>query len=73
MGNFIIKVILTTINNICHNLVYLEWHPNNYLITSGKYPTYHLICVEEIRISRYRRIRTQLLCSTYFLFISWEE
>ncbi len=46
MGNFTIKVIVITRNNIYHNLVYLEGHPSNYLITSGKYPTYHLIFIK---------------------------
>jgi hypothetical protein len=46
MGNFIIKLILITRNNIYHSLVYLKGHPSNYLITSGKYLTYHLLFIK---------------------------
>jgi hypothetical protein len=34
------KIIITTKNNI---LIYLEGHPNNYLIISDKYFIYHLL------------------------------
>jgi hypothetical protein len=47
MRNFIIKVMLITRNNIYHSLVYLEGHLSNYLITSGKYPTYHLLFIKD--------------------------
>jgi hypothetical protein len=46
MGNFIIKVMLITRNNIYHSLVYLEGHPSNYLIISGKYPIYHFLFIK---------------------------
>jgi hypothetical protein len=46
MGENITKVISIIINNIYHNLVYLEGHPSNYLITSGKFPTYHLLFIK---------------------------
>jgi hypothetical protein len=46
MGKYIINVILIIIiNNIYHNLVYVERHPSNYLITSGKSPIYHLLFI----------------------------
>jgi hypothetical protein len=46
MGNFIIKLILITRNNIYHSLVYLKRHPSNCLNTNGKYPTYHLLFIK---------------------------
>jgi len=38
--------ILITINNIYHSLVYLEGHPNNYLITSAKSLIYHFLFIK---------------------------
>jgi hypothetical protein len=46
MGGIIIKIILVTTNNIYISLVYLEGHPNNYLIINGEhliYPTCHFL------------------------------
>jgi hypothetical protein len=37
------KVISVFTNNIYLNIVYLEEHPNNYLVINGKYFTYHLL------------------------------
>jgi hypothetical protein len=46
MGRTLIKVISVTKNNIHPSLIYLEGHPSNYLVTSGKYPTYHLLFIK---------------------------
>jgi hypothetical protein len=43
MGNFLIKIILITINNIYYNLVYFKGHLSNYLVINGKYLNYHLL------------------------------
>jgi len=43
MGNFQIKIILITRNNIYYHLVYFKGHLTNYLVINGKYPNYHLL------------------------------
>jgi len=46
MGEFLIKIILITKNNIYPNLVYWKGHFNNYLVINGKYPSYHLLFIK---------------------------